>query len=454
MVKKQGIDMTRGSPGKLILRFAVPMILGNVVQQLYSAVDSAVVGRYVGKNALAAVGATQSVLMLIICLIIGLTMGVCIIMAQDFGAGREEEVRHTAGTALYISFGTWLFIAALGWLISGPVLALLGTPAEIAADAKCYLIINTATSLAPIAYNMTANIMRAMGDSKSPLYSVICSSVLNVILDLVFVIQFNWGVAGVAWATALSQVASCGINLMRIRLVHPILRLGREDLRLRPAGIVRIVRVGLPMALQNAVESIGMLGVQGVVNSCGTNTIAAFTAAGKIDQIALFPLSSLGMSVSTYVGQNYGKGNEKRIRKGVRAGVAQSVAIGTALTAVIFSTRHLLVGIFVSAKETEVLAIAAEYLGTVSLYYAVAGVMFVYLNAFRGMGNMTVSTAGSCLNPLLKFAAAALFVRLFGRDGIWFAWPVGWAASLALSLLFYHRRRAQGNAKEKENLYD
>ena len=288
---------------------------------------------------------------------------------------------------------------------------------------------------------MTANIMRAMGDSKSPLYSVICSSVLNVILDLVFVIQFNWGVAGVAWTTALSQMASCVVNLVRIRLMHPILCLGKEDLHMQWEGIVRVVRVGLPMALQNAVESIGMLGVQSVVNSCGTNTIAAFTATGKIDQIALFPLSSLGMSVSTYVGQNYGKGDEKRIRQGVRAGVVQRVTIGVALTAVIFSMRRLLAGIFISDKETEVLALAAEYLGTVSLFYAMAGVMFVYLNAFRGMGNMTVSNVGSCLNPLLKFASAALFVRLFGRGGIWFAWPVGWAASLALSLRFYRRQR-------------
>ncbi|NCB94248.1 MAG: MATE family efflux transporter [Clostridia bacterium] len=433
-MNKKG-DMTTGNPFKLILTFAIPMMLGNAVQQLYSMADSAIVGRFVSKNALAAIGATQSVLLLIICLIIGLTMGTCIVMSQYFGAGEEDKVRQVAGSAVYISIALAAVVAIVGAVITGPVLKLLGTPEEIMDMSKTYLIINTSTGIAPIAYNMTANIMRSMGDSKSSLYSLICSSLLNIVLDLIFVIEFNWGVAGAAWATVISQVASAGVNFWRIHRCHPILHLSRNDLKVRGSVIRRIIGVGVPMSLQNCVASIGALGIQGIINGYGTDAIAAYTAGGKIDQIAIMPLNSLGMAVSTYVGQNYGKRDSVRIKQGIKAGIIQSFILGALLVIIILPFRSFFAGLFVSAKEVNVIGIAGEYLSIVAVCYWLCGIMYVMLNAFRGIADMRTSTIASCLDPVGKLVFAFILGNIFGRTGIWFAWPIGWLCGLALPVI-------------------
>ena len=260
MSKQQAVNMTQGNPMKLIGSFAVPMILGNVIQQLYSMADSVIVGRYVGKNALAAVGATSSVLMLIICIIIGMTMGTCILTAQMYGAGDEKKVKDVAGMAVYISLGLSIFIGILGLTVTRPVLRLLETPKEIQKQAYIYLIINTSTCIAPIAYNMASNIMRALGDSKSSLYALICSSLLNIVLDLLFVVVFKWGVAGASAATSIAQAVSAIVCLIRIRRVHKILHVKRENLKWNPAIFKKIVSIGIPMSIQNAISSVGSLG--------------------------------------------------------------------------------------------------------------------------------------------------------------------------------------------------
>lgn len=440
---EKSVDMTTGDPGKLIITFAVPMILGNVVQQLYSMVDSVVVGRFVGKAALAGIGATMSVLNMIICVIIGLTMGTCVITAQYFGAGEKEKVRETAGTAVYISFGMWIVIGLLGITMAGPLLRALDTPEEIQAGAQLYLTINTCTSIAPIAYNMTANIMRSLGDSKGPLYALITSSVMNIVLDLLFVLVFHWDIAGVAWATVISQTASALVNLYRIRRHHEILRLTAEHLRLRAGIVKRVISVGVPMSIQNAVSSVGLLGIQRMINGYGMDTVAAFTAAGKIDQIALMPVNSLGMAVSTYAGQNFGKRDVGRIRAGLKAGVLQAVSLGVCMMAVVLLFVRPLTGLFVSPKETEVIAITEEFFRTTSVFYWLCGSMYVFLNLFRGMGMMKISMIASCLDPVVRLSSAYVLGHAFGRAGLWLGWPAGWAVALIIPLVCYFRRSWQ-----------
>jgi len=429
-VKQKKGDMTQGSPARLIFSFAMPMILGNVIQQLYSMVDSAVVGRFVGKSALAAVGATTSVLSLMICIIVGLTMGECILTAQSYGAGDEDRVKTIAGTSIYVACGLMVFLFTIGFIIVRPVLTLLKTPEDVLEQARIYLLINTCTSVAPIFYNLTSNIMRALGDSKSPLYSLISSSLLNIVLDLLFVCVFHWDVAGVAWATAIAQFCSVFVNLYVIKKKHPILHITKKNMKLRPDIVREIIRVGVPMSLQNAVASFGALGVQRFVNTYGTDAMAAYTAAGKLDQISLFPLNSLGMAVSTFVGQNYGKGDYKRIRQGVRAGIVQAILWGAGLMVVILLFGGPLTTLFVSAKETEVIYIAKEYLGTVAKCYWLCGIMYVMMNAFRGMGNMRLSTIAACLDPIGKLLFAAVFSYAFSRPGLWYGWPCGWLLAL------------------------
>ena len=429
--------MTQGNPMKLIGSFAVPMILGNVIQQLYSMADSVIVGRYVGKNALAAVGATSSVLMLIICIIIGMTMGTCILTAQMYGAGDEKKVKDVAGMAVYISLGLSILIGILGLTVTRPVLRLLETPKEIQKQAYIYLVINTSTCIAPIAYNMASNIMRALGDSKSSLYALICSSLLNIVLDLLFVVVFKWGVAGASAATSIAQAVSAIVCLIRIRRVHKILHVKRENMKWNPAIFKKIVSIGIPMSIQNAISSVGSLGVQRMINTYGADGVAAATAAGKIEQLALMPISSLGMAVSTYVGQNYGKKDYERIHKGLKAGAVLTIGCGVLLSLIVLIFSGPLTTLFVSAKEKNVILIAKEYLHISGCFYAICGLMHVFMNVYRGMGKMKVSTVASCMDPMIRMTGAFVFSQLFGRAGMWFGWPAGWLVALAIPVVFY-----------------
>lgn len=437
MSKKSGTDMTVGNPAKLMISFAIPMVLGNIFQQVYSMVDSIIVGRFVGKNALAAIGATQSVLFLIICLIIGLTNGTCILVSQYFGAKDEEAIKKIAGAAVYASVLAWAFIAIVSLIFSGPILRLLNTPEEIIGDARAYLLVNTFSSIAPIAYNMFANIMRALGDSKTSLYALIISSCVNIGLDLLFVVSFGWGVIGAGAATAIAQVLSGVFCFIIIKKKHAVLHLSCRHLVFHPKTMGQIIKIGIPMAVQNAVTSLGMMFVQSMINGYGTNTVAAYTAANKIDQIALMPLQSLGMALSTYTGQNYGSQNVRRIRQGVGISAGLSLGVGVALMAVILPLSGPLVTLFVSAKEVEVIAIAKEYLGVVAMFYWLCGLMNVFLSLYRGMGKMFISTCSSMLEPASKVIAAFIFGNMFGRMGLWAAWPVGWVFALALPLFLF-----------------
>lgn len=349
-------------------------------------------------------------------------------------------MKNIAGTAVYVVIGLSVLLFVLGLFLVRPVLTLLDTPDELMEGAVVYLLINTCTSVAPIVYNMTGNIMRALGDSKSPLYALVCSSLMNIALDLLFVVVFDWGVAGAAWATAISQAASAGVNLYCIYRNHPLLHIQREHLKLRGDLIWSVIRVGVPMSFQNAVASVGAMGVQGIVNGYGTDTIAAYTAAGKIDQLSLMPLNSLGMAVSTYVGQNFGRRDMERIKRGLRAGVLQAVLWGIFLMLVILLFGGALAGLFVEKQEVAVVVIAKEYLHTVAFFYWLCGIMYVMLNAFRGMGKMTLSTVASCLDPVCRLLFAVILGKVLGRAGIWMAWPLGWGLGLLLPLVVWAAR--------------
>ncbi len=430
-------DMTTGNPVKIIIKFAIPMMLSSIVQQLYSVVDSIILGRFVGKNALAAIGATQAVIFLMVCLIIGLTMGTCIIASQLFGAKEYDKVKNVAGAAIYISFGAWILIAILGLVFSTPILKALGTPDEIFHDARLYLVINMVFCLAPITYNMAANIMRSLGDSKSSLYALIAATVVHIVLDLILVLAFGMGIAGVAFATIVSEFLSTFLCLYYIRKKHPILHIKKEHLKPHFEVIGRIIAVGIPMSLQNLFTSVGMIALQSIVNRFGMDAIAAYAAAGKIDQIALMPLNSLGMAVSTFTGQNYGSRNYSRIKEGVKSSAKIAILLGIALALVIFPFRGLWASMFISAKETGVIAICKEYLGIVSVFYWLAGVMYVFLSMFRGMGRMVMSTVSAGLEPLAKIIAASALAYAVGRGGIWFAWPVGWLCAVLVPLVLF-----------------
>lgn len=427
---KKSIRMTEGSPLKLMVAFALPMVLGNIFQQVYSMVDAMVVGRFESAQALASVGATNAILFLMISFIIGFTMGTSIVTAQYTGAEDKHGLRATFATGTWISVIAYLVIAALGNLVAGPALRLLGTPADIIEGAKTYIRINFITSIAPITYNMAAQYLRAMGDSKTPLYALLISSIINIILDLFFVIWLHMGVAGVAWATAIAQVCSTGFCVWRIFRNFPDLIPTREEWK-KPKGeiVKRIFKFGIPMSVQNIFVSFGMMAIQGIINSFGSGVVAGYTAANKVDQIALYFMSSIGSAMSTYAGQNYGAQRGERIFSGLRAALVLVIAAGLFVTiAMLFAGRYLVL-LFLESSETEAIGVATQYLTTVAIFYVLCGISYVYSNLLRGIGKVMVPTAASFAELGAKILSAYFLSAVFGHAGIWYAWPMAWVVT-------------------------
>lgn len=447
---KKSLDMTQGSPMRLLAGFALPLLLGNIFQQFYSMADAIVVGKFVSKEALAAIGATNAILFLMISLIIGFTVGISIVTAQLFGARDAEGLRAVFATGTYIAGAAFAVLAVCGCLLARPALELLGTPADIAGDAETYLLFNFGTCIAPITYNIASNFIRSLGDSKTPLYALILSSLLNIVLDLVFVLAFQMAVAGVALATAIAQAVSTVYCVLRIRLRFRDTLPQRGEWR--PSGkILRsVLKFGVPMAVQNVLTSLGMMAVQGVINSFGTNVVAGYTAADKVNQVALQPMMSVGTAVSTYAGQNYGAKRMDRIRSGMRSALLLAVAVGAFLSLVMVFGGRYLVLLFLDAAEVQAVEVAAGYLTTLSLFYVLCGVMYVYTNMQRGMGKVLVPTAASFLELAAKIAGAFVLSAAFGYGGIWYAWPLAWIAADLLLVVPFHWNGGKRKAKDPD----
>lgn len=313
-------DMTQGNPVKEVLLFSVPMILASVFQQMYNAVDSIIVGQFVGANALAAVGAAFPAMFLATSVLIGITMGVQIIISQLFGAGEHERMRATFATSIISLMILVVIASVIGYFASGTILELMNTPPEIIADSKAYLDEIFKGLIFMFLYNLYTSVLRGVGDSKTPLYFLIISSILNIVLDLVYVIQFGMGVRGVAVATVQSQAVSVILCIIYTNIRIPLFRLGLKDLRV-DFGILRtVLRFGIPTAIQQSISAIGSMLVQGLVNSFGATAAAAFAAGNKVESFMMMPLINIANATSTYVAQNTGAGKLDRVRDGFQEG--------------------------------------------------------------------------------------------------------------------------------------
>lgn len=437
-------DMTVGNPTSLIAKFALPMLVGSIFQQMYSMVDSIVVGKFVSVEAFAAIGATGSVLYMMIAIIIGFNVGVSVTISQFVGAGRDDRVRDTMGAAMIISAGLTVFLSVGGNLGAGAILRLLGTPDEIFDSAKAYLCINFSSCVGPLFYNAFSHILRAAGDSKSPLIALIISSVLNIILDLVFVLVFGMGVGGVALATAVAQLISAFYCLGVLRKKMPQYWCGRENMRLKGDIVRRICRVGIPMAVQSLFTSFGSMFVQRLVNSFGAVVVAGYTAAVKLNDLALQGIMSMGDALGVYSGQNTGANKPERVKMGVKSGLKLGSCLSIVFTLLMWLAGPYLVRLFVDSTETEVISVAVQFMRCVSPFYFIGCVMYIFTNTLRGMGHVTVPTAASFVELGIKTAAAYAFSAIAGVSVIWFAWPVGYLSAVILLTVYYAKviRRA------------
>ena len=443
-------DMTSGSPVKLIITFAIPILIGNIFQQFYNIVDTVIVGRFVGVNALAAVGSTSSIMFCVQGIAMGMTTGFGVVISQAFGAKNDRELRHSVAMSTYLTAIIAIAVTAILLLVNKSILHIMNTPEEIFEGAATYLGIIFAGFFAAMAYNLFAAILRAIGDSRTPLYFLILSSVLNIVLDLAFVIVFQMGVAGVAYATVISQTVSAVLCFIYMMQKYPqIMKATKEEavFSFRSAG--KLMGMGIPMALQFSITALGTMIVQSTLNLLGETAIAAYAAAQKLQGLVGQPYIALGTAMATYSGQNAGAGNFERIKVGMK----KCLLILMVTVAITFVFARAFGGmattIFVDAGETEVIRLAEEYFSIASWFYPFLASIFIFRNALQGIGFGVDAMFGG----VFELAARGLLIRIigtnFGYTGVCFCDPAAWTAALIplIPLYYYRIRQAQMRMK-------
>lgn len=423
-------DLTRGNPAKLIILFTIPLLLGNVFQQFYSMADTVIVGRTIGVHALAAVGSTGSLAFLIIGFAQGLTAGFSVLTAQRFGAGDMEGVRKSfaAGAILCTVIAVILTLAST--LLARDILELLKTPSDIIDNAYQYLIVIFAGIPAAMLFNFLSNIIRALGDSKTPLLFLIVACVINIGLDFLFILGFRMGVAGAACATILSQCISGALCIVYIVKSLPILHLTRDEWKADWQVLLQHMRMGLPMGFQSSIIAIGAMSVQVALNSLGSTAVAAYTAAQKIDQLSTQPLMSFGITMATYTAQNYGAGDMYRIRSGVRQCSVMSVAFSLlAGWFVIFFCRPLLHAIIGSGQD-DVVELSRIYLIVNCACYFILSLLFIYRYTLQGLGKSLIPTIAGIMELIMRVLVAVYLGAKIGFPGICVSNPAAWVGAM------------------------
>ena len=433
-------SMTTGSPTRLLITFALPLMLGNVFQQLYTVVDTMVVGRGVGVHALAALGAGDWLNWMFLGIMQGLTQGFAIRMAQEFGAGREEELRNTVGTSVTLSAISSVLLVVLGLLLVKPVLLLLGTPEDILPNALLYLRLMFLGIPIVMAYNLLACVLRALGDGQTPLHAMVVACVINIGLDLLFVLVFHWGIAGAAAATLIAQFCSALFCLLRLQKVE-ILHLKRHHYKIPMHLAQQLIGLGLPMAFQNTIIAVGGMIIQNVVNGYGVLFIAGFTASNKLYGVLEIAATSYGYALSTYVGQNLGAAQPERIRKGVRAGAVVAVLTSLVITTVMLVFGRTILSLFISGTEAQIaqtMEIAYAYLSVMSICLPVLYLLYVYRSSIQGMGNTVLPMVSGVAEFVMRTGGVLLLPMVLGTTGVYLSEVLAWlGADLILIPSYY-----------------
>jgi putative MATE family efflux protein len=446
-------DLTTGKEGKLIFQFAAPMLLGNIFQQLFSVVDSIVVGNFIGKEALAAVGASFPVIFMMVSMIIGVVMGTTVVISQYFGAKDLDRVKRAIDTMYIYSTVAGVIATVAGLLLAGPLLRLLGTPEDIMPQALQYLRIYFSGIIIFFGYNGTSAVLRGLGDSKTPLYFLIIATVANIILVLLFVAVFKWGIAGAAYATLLANAIAFGLAIYWLNKTHKLIRIAIRGLHFDREIFRQSIRIGLPTGVQQTLVAIGGMALLSIVNTFGTNVLAGYSVASRLDALATIPAMSFSQALSTFVGQNIGAGKLERIRSGLISTVKMAGSVTIATTIFIVICGHILMSLF--TKDIEVIRLGDQYLTIVSSFYVLFTLMFIYNGIMRGAGDTFIPMFFSLISLwLIRIPLAWFLSRRLGAEGIWWAIPVGWLIGLTLSFTYYKtgRWKRKSVVKYDENL--
>ena len=430
-------DMTVGSPTKMILNFTFPIFLGNVFQQFYNMADTIIVGKFVGAKALAAVGSTGTIMFLIIGFLTGLTAGFTVPTSQKFGAGDMKAMRKTVGSAVILSAVVSIVMTIVSMLGMRGLLKLMHTPDDIFREAYSYIMVICAGIFAQVLYNLLASILRALGNSKTPLYFLILAAGLNVVLDLVFIIGFHMGAAGAAYATVVAQGVSGLLCLLYIIKKVPILHLTKDDWSLDSTLVKIQLGVGFPMALQYSITAIGSMMMQAALNLLGSLAIAGFTAGSKIEQLVTQAYVALGTTMATYCAQNTGAGKVDRIRKGFRSSTSIGIVYSVAAGAVIMFVGKYLTPLFLSENITEIMNYVDIYLKCVGAFFIPLTIVNVYRNGIQGMGYGILPMMAGVAELIGRGVVAIVAARYHSYFGVCMASPAAWILAGGLLLVMY-----------------
>ena len=430
-------DMTAGSPAKIIWNFTLPIVIGNIFQQFYTMVDTVIVGKFVGTKALAAVGATGTICFLILGFLMGLTAGFTVITSQRFGAGDMEGMRKTVGSAAVLSVVISLLMTVISMVGMKPLLKFMNTPEDIFHDTYLYIMIICAGIFAQVLYNLLASILRALGNSKTPLYFLLFSAVLNIVLDLVLIIVFHLGAPGAAYATVIAQGVSGLLCLIYIIKKVPVLKLEKSDFR-PDAHLIRTqLMIGFPMALQYSITAIGTMMVQAALNGLGSLHVAAFTAANKIEQVVTQMYVALGATMATYSAQNMGAGKVKRIHQGFMSATVISFVYAAVTGVLVYVWGYKLTGLFVSENLDALMPLVDLYLRCVAVFFIPLAVVNVYRNGIQGMGFGFTAMLGGVAELVGRGVVAIVAAHYDSYLGICMASPMAWILAGILFIVMY-----------------
>ncbi len=441
-------DLTRGPEGKQIFIFALPMLLGNVFQQLYHIVDTLIIGHYLGTEALAASGASFPVIFVLISLMIGITTGINVVISQYFGSKDYKNVKKAIDTALIFLFVSSIGLSILGLLLSEHIFRLIGLPEELMSQATQYFNVYVAGLIFMSGYNGTSAILRGMGDSKTPLYFLIIATFLNIGFDLLFVAVFKWGIAGISFATVLAQAIAFGLSVIYLNRYHPLIKFSFSGLTFNTYIFRQSLRIGIPTGLQHTFVSIGMAALMTIVNMFGTPTIAAYSIAWRIDSFATLPAMNFGMALSTFVGQNIGANKVDRVRRGLISTLKMTTSFSLVVTVIAWTFGKNLMGFF--TDDVEVIEIGYSYLTTVSSFYVVFGAMFMMHGTLRGAGDTLIPMFITLLSLwVLRIPFSYFLSQEMGATGIWWGIPIAWTFGLIATFSYYKTGRWKRKAVVK-----
>lgn len=437
MAKEMTKDLTTGSPMKIFIMFSIPILLGNLFQQLYNMVDTIIVGQYLGEEALAAVGTTGCLMFLVLGFANGIAQGFGVMIAQAFGAGNHKQLRHFVALIVVLTILVSLILSLPTMIFSKSLLMLLNVPDNILAMADSYIKVIFAGLILTMAYNVEAGILRGVGDSKTPLYFLLLASVLNIILDFVLIVFAKMGTAGAAYATVIGQGVSAVLCFIYMHVKFPLLRLSREDFYYDWDNSKKLLSLGIPMAINYSITAIGTMILQAAINVFGSSVVASYTAASKIINLTTQTMPSLGTTSATYCGQNLGAGKYGRIYKGMRCGFVLCAIVGVLGAVISLIAEPWMISMFIPNPTAEAMGYAHIYLVRACTCMIPLAWIFVYRSAMQGLNQALVPMLCGTVELVSRFLVIAIVSKPFGYSGVCWTDPVCWLVTGVMVLAAY-----------------